>query len=256
MAASFYRGAEFEHTQENEAFHRLCSAVAEYTVDDEDVRVVGNVLRDRWQIDALVLRYRSITVIDFKNYGGEIRASENAPWTTDAGVVVMGGASLNPYLQVLRCKNKLADWLDTYRLLPPENDPRHISGLVMFTQPAHVDASAMGWIAKTWFGAGDFVGGTTFLRNRASPMLSLPKARLDVIIEALGVRPHALLESEVFVPASQVARAKSDGYFEAMQDVRDDENAKWWEENGDRFQREYDEACRGWAEIDFPDDEG
>jgi hypothetical protein len=226
MAASFYRGAEFEHVQENEAFHRLCSAVAEYMDDGEDVRVVGNVVRNTWQIDALVLRCRSITVIDFKDYGGEVRASENTPWTTDRGVEVKGGSLPNPYLQVRRYKHKLANWLNEFGLLPPPNEPGHISGLVMFTQPARVDASAMSWAAKKWFGAGDFVVGTTFLRNRASPKLDLPTARLDAIVEALGARPHALKESEAFVPVSQFARAKREGYFEAMQDAEDHENAK------------------------------
>jgi hypothetical protein len=255
MPASFYRGAEFEHPQEKEAFHRLCSAVAEYIIDGEDVRVVGSLVGKRLQIDALVLRCRSITVIDFKDYGGRIWASEDAPWTTDEGVEVKGGSWPNPYRQVRQYKFTLAKWLNMNRLLPPSNDPGHISGLVMFTQPARVDVSAMSAAAKKWFGAADFVGGTTFLRNRASPELDLPTARLDAIVEALGVRPHALREAELFVPASHVARAEKDGYFKAMQDVEDDENAKWWEENGDRLRREYDEARRGWDAIDFPDDE-
>jgi len=122
----------------------------------------------------------------------------------------------------------------------------------MFTQPARVDISAMSETAKKLFGAGDFAGGTTFLRHRASEKLDLPTERLDAIVEALGARPHALRESEVFVPASQVARAKKDGYFENMQDVQDQENAEWWAEEGERISREYEEARRGWDKIDFP----
>jgi hypothetical protein len=113
----------------------------------------------------------------------------------------------------------------------------------------------MSWAAKKWFGVGDFPGGTTFIRNRASPKLLLSTARLDAIVGALGARPHSLRESEVFVPASQVAQAKEDGYFAAQQEMTDDENAKWWKENGDRVRREYDDARRGWDEIDYLEQE-
>jgi hypothetical protein len=251
MSVQIYLGEEYEHPQENQAFRKLCSAGSKYF--SRDATIIGNIpfhddRRRAGQIDALVLRQTSITIVDFKDVGGVVRVSENGEWNTSEGVRIAGGSrDANPFQQVRRYKQALAGWLGTSGLLPSPNDLSHISGLVMFTRPMSVDASALNEKTKKWFCAADEVGAMDFLRDRASRHLDLSADCMAKIVAEMQVKPHLLPPTELMVPRSAVQRAQQAGYFEAMQDIEDERQAEWWAKNGDRVQADYDEACRGWA---------
>jgi hypothetical protein len=251
MTLQSYICEEFDHPQENQAFRKLCYAGSRYF--SSDATVIGNIPiehspRRAGQIDALVLRPNSITIVDFKDVGGAVRVSENGEWHTSEGVRIAGGSrDANPFQQVLRYKNELADWLGTSGLLPSPNDPRHISGLVMFTRPMTVDGSAMRETTNKWFCAADELGAMDFLRDRASGHLNLSADCMASIVAKIQAKPLLLPPTELLVPSSAVQRARQAGYFEAMQDAEDERQAQWWAANGDRVRAEYEEACRGWA---------
>jgi hypothetical protein len=246
MTVKLYLNQKYKHSQENRAFRHLCSAASAYLTGD--AAIIGDIHYPNGQIDALVLGGTSITIVDFKDYGGAVRISENGEWFTDEGIRVAGGRDdKNPYRQILRYKNYLADLLSNTGLLPSSNDPRHISGLVMFTQPMAVDGSAMSGVARQWFCAAAQQDAMDFLRDRASLRLELSADCMNKIVSALGVKPFKLQPSETWVPPSAVEHAKKNGYWEAMQDVDDARQAEWWVENGDRIQTEYAGACGGWA---------
>lgn len=117
-AAKFYRGAPYQHPQENEAFRHLCSAGAAFPASSGDVRIIGNIACNNCPpIDALVLGPCSITIVDFKDYGGTIQVIEDADWRTSKGVTVKGGSYDNPYCQVRGYKLALIRWLETNGLL-------------------------------------------------------------------------------------------------------------------------------------------
>jgi hypothetical protein len=249
MAVRLYLGGQYKHEQENKAFRLLCSTGSALLTGD--AAIIGNVEGDGCQIDALVLGYRSITIVDFKDCGGAVGISENGVWQTDDGFRVAGGRpDVNPYQQVLRYKNLLIDWLSSNGLLVPPNNLRHISGLVMFTQHMVVDESAMGWAARKWFCAAPQQGAMDFLRDRASPYLELSADCMDRICVALGGKPIKLLPSETWVPIGAIEWARQTGYSEAVQDADEARQAEWWAENGDRVQADYAKACRGWAIYD------
>ncbi|MFT8242423.1 nuclease-related domain-containing protein [Roseomonas sp. BN140053] len=256
MGTRLFLADDFEHPQENRAFRHLCSAGSQYLAGD--TVIIGNIpyggdgqTARAGQIDALVIRRTSITVVDFKDYGGAVRISEDTEWTTVEGARIAGGVrDVNPFAQVARYKSALAGWLSRSGLLRPPNDLGHISGLVMFTQPMAVDDAAMSWKARKWFLAADQQGGVEFLRDRASPRLDLSLASMDAIVGAMGVKPFELKLGDAWVPSSAVRAARQAGYFEAMQEIEDAEQSRWWAENGERIQAEYEEACRGWAIMD------
>jgi hypothetical protein len=246
MGSRFYLAEDFENPQENSAFRHLCSAGSEYLIGD--TLIIGNILYQGGQIDALVVRRRSIIVVDFKDYGGAVRISEDKEWITEGGTRIKGGMyDVNPFAQVVRYKKAVMRWLRDASLLSPQDDVGHVSGLVIFTQPMEVDATDMGWIARKWFHAGGQQAAMDFLRDQASPSLDVSPERMDTMLGTLDVKPYRLLPGEAWVPASTVQGARNSGYFDAMQDVEDAERAAWWAENGERIQAEYAEACRGWA---------
>jgi Nuclease-related domain len=242
-------GGDYKHEQENKAFRLLCSTGSALLTGG--AAIIGNVEGDGCQIDALVLGRSSITIVDFKDCGGAVRISEDGVWQTDDGFRVAGGRpDVNPYQQVFRYKNLLVDWLNTKGFLPPPNDLRHISGLVMFTRPMVVDGLAMGWRARKWFCAAAQQDAMDFLRDRASPHLELSEDCMDGIAGALDVKPFKLQPTETWVPVSAVERAKHTGYFEAMQDADYTRQAEREAENGEQVQADYAAACRGWAVHD------
>jgi hypothetical protein len=247
MPAKFYRGEPFSHPQENEAFRQLCSAGARLLDAADDARILGNVVWPSLQIDAIVLKRRAITIVDFKHYGGDIRITEDAPWVTSEGAAVRGGnRDANPFCQVDRYKKALMHGLGGSGLLPSGSDLGHISGLVIFTRSALVDATAMSERAAKWFRAADFIGGMNVLRDAASPRLDLPPDCLDKLVAWMPVAPYELKVSEAMVPFSEIVKARRDAASEAFQDFQDRENQRWWDEHGERTMKDYEEACRGW----------
>lgn len=250
MVAKFYLGTPYLHPQENAAFHYLCSVGAEIIGDREDVRIIGNVNCNNCPMDALVLGHRSITIIDFKDYGGTIQVSENSVWRTSEGIDVRGGSYRNPYKQVQQYKRGLRQWLEANRLLSDANDLSHISGLVIFTQPkTHIDAAAMRPTANKWFCAADFVDGISFLRNRTSPSLTLSSNCMDMIVAKLRLEPFIPKQSERFVPVSELHKARREA-FAASQALDDDRMLNWWEKNANKMRKEYEEACQQWYDDD------
>lgn len=247
MPAKFYRGEPFSHPQENEAFRQLCAAGARLLDAADDARILGNVVGPGLQIDAIVLKRRAITIVDFKHYGGDIRVTEDSPWVTSEGAEVKGGnRDANPFSQVDRYKKALMHALGCSGLLPSGSDLGHISGLVIFTRPALVDASAMSERAAKWFRAADFIGGMDVLRDAASPRLDIRPDCLDRLVEWMPVAPYELKVSEAMVPSSEVAKARFQAEREAYLDIEDQESQRWWGANGERINRDYEEACRGW----------
>lgn len=245
MGAQFFLSQDFEHPQENRAFRFLCSAAAQYL--DNHAAVIGNVSYPGGQLDALVIGRRSITVVDFKDYGGSVRLVEDREWVTSDGVVIRGGGrDLNPYQQVLRYKRELMRRFSAAGLLPPPNDIGHISGLVLFSQPMAVDASGLSPATRKWFCAAGQEEAMDFLRDRASPRLDISAEVRDAIIQAAHAKPFELLQAERWVPESTAASARSRGYLDAMQDVEDDLNQRWWDANGERVSKEYKQVCREW----------
>jgi hypothetical protein len=246
MVAKFYTGSPYEHPQENEAFRYLCSAAAERIGDREDVRVIGNVNK----IDALVLRNRSITIVDFKDYGGHIGISEDFKWHTSEGKEVLGGSYPNPYRQVKRYKERLINWLAANHLLPEESDLGHISGLVMFTQPVRINSTAMSPKANKWFRATNFKDGIDFLRDRSSPKLTLSSKCMDAIVDKLSLEPFMLKRSESFVPESALRGAVLRAEFAVFDLLEEERMIKQELEDREWIQRQCNEISER-DEVEF-----
>lgn len=107
------------------------------------------LVNDRLQIDALLITSKTITVIDFKDYGGRLLLPEEADfrrgsWVMESGLQVKGGSSPNPFYQTGLQRDRLMKILElTCRNLSAFN-PRHISTLVCFQQLVDVQGSIPG----------------------------------------------------------------------------------------------------------------
>lgn len=191
MAAKFYLGERFEHTHENQAFDQLCELVDKHWGSQgENVCLIGNVTCEGHELDALLIKENAITVIDFKNFGGELTFSENGPWYA-SGNEVKGGGKINPYKQIHANKFAVLNWFQ--RVLPDiaENSQLgHISGLVLFQQEIDFDDRSRPPRVKSWFNAGDFSSGFTWLVHLSSPGINLATRQQETIIAMLGVMEY------------------------------------------------------------------
>jgi hypothetical protein len=248
MTVKFYRGEPHEYTQENAAFYYLCSDSKEYLSDKGDVRIIGNVRCNRRPFDAIVISPRSISVVDFKNYGGRLSITEDKEWHTDDGIQVKGGRYLNPFHQIRDYKIQLARWI-TANMPSDQIDASYISCLVLFTKPIQINSDQIDERSRSWFFASDYPDGINFLRNIASPKIKVSSPYMDEMVERLRVREVPVRHVTDFV-SHQIERVRSDAAHDMAQQIEDERNSKWWAEHRERLRDEYEEATRQWFMID------
>ena len=132
MALQVYRYANYLTTEEREQFSSLCKLLSK---SKDDYILVANPIIEGRELDALLIKRDAIIVIEFKNYSGDLTASEFGDWyilnKDNQEIVVKGGfGNKNPYNQVLRNK-----WCVVNRfkeLDSPLINAYHVSGLVIF----------------------------------------------------------------------------------------------------------------------------
>lgn len=86
-----FRVGNYDNTAEREQFRFLCERLkAHYENSNEFCVFVGNY-NIGCELDALLIKKDAIISIEFKNYGGNVIATENGEWTCD-GVNIKGGS--------------------------------------------------------------------------------------------------------------------------------------------------------------------
>ncbi len=88
MTIQAYQTQPYTTTHENRIFDALLGKLEEIWGNSEDmVILLGNFHCQGSEIDAAILKKDSITVIDFKDYGGIIKFSENGKWFADTAEI-------------------------------------------------------------------------------------------------------------------------------------------------------------------------
>lgn len=192
MGFKAFRGSSFNHSHENQAFNTLYDMLsAEWQNRDEQLYLFGNFFVAGKEFDALILKSNAIVVIDFKNFGGEVTFSENGPWYCD-DVVVKGGNSRNPFLQIRSNKFALLDYIKSGHVdIPSKPNLGHIAGLVIFHQPIRLDESQVPQQIKSWFHVCDLSKAIRTIDAIASAEIDLSKYELDTIAVAFGAPEYS-----------------------------------------------------------------
>lgn len=189
MTVQAFRTQAFETTHENRAFDALHSELQRVWGDaDEKVILLGNFYCQGSEIDAAVLKRDSITVIDFKDYGGKVRFSENDQWFAD-DVEVRGGNKRNPFHQVRTNRFALLERFKELGNLPSRRDPNlgHISGMVLFHKAIVFDDNQISGPISRWFHIVDFDHCAERLSQITSRGIDLSNEDLDAIVSGFGI---------------------------------------------------------------------
>ena len=110
-------------------------------------------LKPSLQIDALLITNKTICIIEFKNYEGEIILPSisnffESQWLTKNNLIIKGGSTVNPYMQLRKQKAKFAEVFNNFvKNQLPENskaDPSHTHKIVCFQKPIELKGSIPG----------------------------------------------------------------------------------------------------------------
>ena len=165
----------FEHPHETEMWDALVSQLGKSLANEEAV-LMGNFLVNGKELDALLVRRKSISVIELKDYRGLIHFSENDDWFADEAVVI-GGNQRNPFHQVRNNKFAVLERLSSGWTTSGGNGQKpphwgHISGVVVFSGPAKFDERLPGSISP-WFHITDLAGIGQKVSLLSSPCIDL-----------------------------------------------------------------------------------
>ena len=192
MAVKCVRSSKFDTIHENRFWNKLKSVLEEeFSGSQEDVLVVGNLIIDGKQIDALCIKNDAIVVIDFKDYSGTLSISENSTWTISGEPINTGGK--NPYSQLSAHKYAVLNQLK--RKLPDgyQNwiNIGHINALVLFQQHIEYDVTNIQYdlspSVSKWFNICDLKHVCQTLDEITSDSTLIKGENKRILIEALGI---------------------------------------------------------------------
>ena len=100
MSLRIFKSDEYDHTHERQQFRDLCSILKDmYDKTAEMNLLFANINFNGVPLDALLIKPDAITVLEFKNYSGNVIAAENGDWKLDDGTIIKGGMGKNPFTQ-------------------------------------------------------------------------------------------------------------------------------------------------------------
>lgn len=105
MPLLVYRPRNYDQTHEREQFRDLCLLLKERfsSSPDEMCIFIGNYNIGDVELDGIIIKNEGVVLVEFKDFGGDITASENGDWVAKSnGIksVIRGGAGRkNPYVQ-------------------------------------------------------------------------------------------------------------------------------------------------------------
>ena len=209
MSFSSYLIRKFEFSHENQYFRKFSLALNDAfgSVEGEHI-LMGNISCGGHQIDAIFIARGQITVIDFKDYSGDLTFSENNPWRmkTPEGelVFVQGGAqSRNPFQQVRAYRFSLAEILEVNESKILEGTHEnvkwiHTGCIVQFQQKVSFDQSTLPNGITRYFHITDNNSAIELLKDLYSKGLELTDNEIRSVLKILDVSEDNLLEKHSF----------------------------------------------------------
>lgn len=92
MGLSIYKIEEYDHTHERQQFRELCNILSDRLGKTNDHNLLfANINFNGIPLDALLVKKDAIIVLEFKNYGGKVIATENGDWQLSDGTIIKGG---------------------------------------------------------------------------------------------------------------------------------------------------------------------
>ncbi len=144
MPLLVYRPRNYDQTHEREQFKNLCDHLKEryYSSPDEMCIFIGNYNIGDVELDGIIIKNEGIVLVEFKDFGGEITATENGDWTAESNgtrTIIRGGSGRkNPYLQAKINRNACRPVLVETGALTAKQVER-LSSLIVFHHTSSIN---------------------------------------------------------------------------------------------------------------------
>ena len=186
MSLRIFKLEEYDHTHEREQFRNLCSILKDlYDKSAEMHLLFANINFNGVPLDAMLIKPDAITVLEFKNYSGNVIAAENGDWKLDDGTIIKGGMGKNPFVQTKNNKFAVITTLNTW--FPSTHvNLGHTSGIVVFNQPVIVDDHLISPKSKSWFHICDMDHISDKISDITSPAIHYTNSDLDKLPQILN----------------------------------------------------------------------
>jgi superfamily I DNA and/or RNA helicase len=206
MSFNSYLIQKFDHTHENQFFRDFSDKLdVAFAEEEGEHNLIGNISVDGHSIDAIFIASGQITIIDFKDYEGEVTFSENNPWKLTAPdgelVFVQGGAkNRNPFQQVNAYRYALAGFLENNKGKIVEGPNSgfewiHTNCIVLFQRSIKFDKASLPAKISRFFQVQDFGGIINALKDQHSKGLEFSGNQIRNILRTLDVRDENLLKN-------------------------------------------------------------
>lgn len=147
MAIRIFKISNYNHIAEERQFESICKLLEQNYKDSSDECIlIGNYNIEGVELDALLITSGGIRILEFKNWGGNIRARENGAWTSNELIIEGGGMKKTPYDQIRLNKSRVTKGL--VKLLGIQ--PHLISAAIIFWQDAEIDTAGLSDTVKSW----------------------------------------------------------------------------------------------------------
>ncbi len=198
MPLEVYLTAKFEHTHENEMFSRLVTEILPRFNSEPLTHVlIGNIMFEGNDLDAIFLKPNGIVVIEMKAHGGRITFNENTPWKVGDSLV-RGGSKPNPFRQVKDYRRGVTNFLRNREreILRSQTNVRwdHVAGVVVFGKDIQFEDSVLGPL-RCWFNVTDIARISDHLANIRSDGLRLEGDDIRRILELAGLNEQYLYQA-------------------------------------------------------------
>lgn len=233
MSFQSYLISPYNHRQENIFFYEIETLLNNYFTKIDGLHIlIGNLNCNGHEFDALFIKKGQITIIDFKDYSGEINFSENNPWVIDykgKQVFVAGGsAHMNPLQQVKTYKFGLLEYLSKAEnniLSANRNniDWGHISTMVLFHKEVTYNSDSLPENVKPWFSIKDPTNVLQELNHRYSKRLEFNDDELKNILNRLDVKDVNRYDNSQFQIETEETKEARNGNFELIQRLMSNE---------------------------------
>jgi hypothetical protein len=209
---------KYSTTHENRIWNKLVDVFGgEFDNRSENIYLVGNLIAEGKELDALIVKEDAIIVVDFKDYGGILSVSENQPWTVSGFNI--NSDRKNPFGQLSDNKYAVLNLLKNRLPVGYENwvNIGHINALVLFHQPVEYDVSRiqvdLSPSASRWFNICDFDHIIQTVDEITSRQTSLKGERIDILFKSLGV--------EDILTSKKVNQVDSVGFGQEFVPIKD-----------------------------------
>ena len=201
MAFEAYLTKAFDNPHENYQFDKLVSCLNLKFAGRPGLNVlIGNVLFEGKELDAILFQQDGIYVIELKSHGGRIIFRENAPWLAGDDVEVKGGQFASPFAQVRAYRSGVRTFLlakqEKICISHPYPNWNCIGAVVVFANPIEFNQECLIGNVRLWLIVTDMDHVASDLDERQASPSRLKDKEIRQLLHEMGIQKSHLYAGE------------------------------------------------------------